>query len=209
MSNADALAELLLAAVDQRPGCYLVGVAGIPGSGKTTLCRAVAARRPSAVVVPMDGYHLPRCKLDEEGLRRRGAVYTFDAGRFRADLEALRHTRRGVFPEFDHAEKDPRPAAVRIEPTVPLVIVEGLYVLMRDWGAERLFDLCVFVNCDMDVAMDRLAARHLETGLADTLEAGRHRAVTNDLLNAGVILTDGCRERADLRLRSRQLVEQK
>jgi len=196
------LVETFLAAIEARPNVYLVGVAGVPGSGKTTLCREFAARRPDAVIVSMDGYHLPRSRLDAEGLRRRGALHTFDRDAFRADLEQLRRTRRGSFPGFDHAEKDPKPDAVQVTLDVPLVVVEGIYVLMRDWNSEPLFDLRVFLDCDLDEAVERLAIRHVRTGLASTLDEGRHRAISNDRVNSEVIMADGCRERADLVLPS-------
>ena len=191
----------MLAALRNRPGAYLVGIAGIPGSGKTTLCQALRALRPDAAIVPMDGYHLPRSRLDAEGLRRRGALHTFDAAAFRADMESLHRTHEGLFPEFDHAEKDPRPAAIRITPDVPLVVVEGIYVLMRTWRVEPLFDLRVFLDCDLPVATDRLTLRHVATGLAATPAAARQRALDNDRVNSLAILADGCRERADLVLR--------
>lgn len=202
MHHALSLADQLLEALAQRPGAWLVGVAGVPGSGKTTLCRALLARRADAVIVPMDGYHLPRSRLDAEGMRCRGALHTFDSAAFYSDMEQLRRTHAGVFPTFDHAEKDPRPAGVRVMPDVPLVIVEGIYVLMQSWRAEPLFDLRVFLDIDLDSAVERLAVRHVETGLANTLEEGRHRAISNDRVNAEGILKDGCRERADLILRS-------
>ncbi len=198
MNITDSLTDMFFAAMLKRPEAYLVGIAGVPGSGKTTLCRAIAGRRPDAVIVPMDGYHLPRSRLDAEGLRRRGALHTFDGDAFRTDMELLRRNRSGLFPAFDHVEKDPRPGAVRVTLDVPLVIVEGIYVLMQSWRAEDLFDLRVFLDCDLDEAVRRLAKRHVETGLAATLEEGRHPALTNDRLNAEVILADGCRERADL-----------
>ena len=192
------LVDLFLATLQQRPNAYMVGIAGIPGSGKTTLCRAIAARRPDAVIVPMDGYHLPRSRLDAEGLRRRGALHTFDGDAFHADMQSLRRNHFGTFPGFDHAEKDPRPGTVRVTPDVPLVIVEGIYVLMEAWRSEHLFDLRVFLECDVDEAVERLTLRHMQTGLAATQKEARQRAVTNDRVNAEVILADGCRERADL-----------
>ena len=144
MPDAATLADRFSAALDLRPDVYLVGVAGVPGSGKTTLCSAISSRRPDVIVVPMDGYHLPRSRLDAEGLRRRGAPHTFDGEAFRNDLEKLRRTRSGVFPAFDHAEQDPRAGAIRVTPDASLVIVEGIYVLMRAWRTESLFDLRVF-----------------------------------------------------------------
>ena len=188
----------MLAALKERPGAYLVAIAGIPGAGKTTLSAQMRTRLPHSMVLPMDGYHLQRAMLDSEGLRRRGAQHTFDSDALRRDLERLRESRQGDFPAFDHAEKDPRPGAVRIGPDTEVVIVEGLYLLMRAWRLEPLFDLTVFLDCDIEIALDRVAARHLECGLVDTPEAGRHRVESNDRLNALVILADGCRERADL-----------
>ena len=78
MNEAVALADALLAELKQRPEIYMVGIAGIPGSGKSTLARALAGRVPGAVVIAMDGYHIPRSRLDAEGLRRRGAAHIHD-----------------------------------------------------------------------------------------------------------------------------------
>lgn len=197
-ASATTRAAAILEELRQRPNAYLVGIAGIPGSGKTTLCDMLQHLRPDAVVVPMDGYHLPRSRLDTEGLRRRGAPFTFDSNSFRSDMERLKQSRAGLFPTFDHAEKDPRPGMIHVTPSVPLVIVEGIYVLMRDWRLEPLFDLRVFLDCDLDTATDRLTRRHVATGISLTTEEARHRALTNDRVNSLEILADGCRERADL-----------
>ena len=194
----DSIIDQFLRRLDNDPRIYLVGLAGVPGSGKTTFCREVLARRPAVRIVPMDGYHLPRSMLNAEGLRRRGALHTFDGEAFYRDLLALRQNHQGVFPDFDHAEKDPRPRAIHVPAEARVVIVEGIYVLMSDWRAEPLFDLRVFLDCDLDEAVDRLAIRHLQTGLSTSLREGRHRAVTNDRVNSEVILADGCRERAHL-----------
>ena len=150
----------------------------------------------------MDGYHITRSRLDAEGLRRRGAPHTFDADIFHADMEKLQRTRHGVFPAFDHAEKDPQAGAIRVTPAAPLVIVEGLYVLLREWRTENLFDLRVFLDCDLDEAVARLVRRHVETGVTATAAEARQRALTSDRLNTDAILTDGCRERAHVVLRS-------
>jgi len=190
--------ETILAAMEERPEIYMLGIAGIPGSGKSTLARAVASRIPGAVVVPMDGYHLPRCRLDADGLRRRGAPHTFDRHTFRSDMEGLHRTHCGVFPAFDHAEKDPQASAIPVTAGTPLVVIEGIYVLMRDWECEALFGLRVFLDCDADEAIERLTRRHVESGIEATIEEGKQRAMSNDLINARAILADGCRERAHL-----------
>ena len=179
---------------------YLVGIAGIPGSGKSTLCRELQLRYPAAVIVPMDGYHIPRCELDAEGMRRRGAPYTFNHQAFRNDIQQLRLTGAGSFPAFDHAEKDPRADAIQVTRDTPLVFVEGIYVLMSSWQVEPLFDLRVFVDCDLDTAVERVARRHVACGITATLEEGRRQANSNDRVNSQGILDDGCRTRADVLL---------
>ena len=65
----------------------LVGLAGVPGAGKTTLAFALSqALREGgarAMVLPMDGFHYTRAQLSQmddpaEMHRRRGAHFTFD-----------------------------------------------------------------------------------------------------------------------------------
>jgi len=94
-----AVVDLALALV-RGPGAagrVLLGVAGAPGAGKSTLAEALVrevARRegPDAVAhVPMDGYHLADVQLDRLGLRaRKGAPETFDALGYAALLRRLR-----------------------------------------------------------------------------------------------------------------------
>ena len=62
---------------------YVLGIAGVPGSGKSTLGERLAqlmndqAGPDTAVFIPMDGFHLPNATLDERGHRaRKGAAFT-------------------------------------------------------------------------------------------------------------------------------------
>ena len=58
----------------------VVGVAGPPGSGKTTLARAIVEHADDAVAVPMDGFHLANVELARLGrAHRKGAPDTFDS----------------------------------------------------------------------------------------------------------------------------------
>ena len=190
--------EILEALRERRPAPRMIAIAGIPGAGKSTVAAEVASRVPGAAVIPMDGYHLPRSVLSPDGLARRSAPDTFDPEALRADLAKLRRDGQGVFPEFDHAAKDPRAGAVAIPAGVPLVIVEGLYLLLGAWHLSSLFDFTVFLDCDLELALNRVAARHLRCGLAATASDAWHRADTNDRRNALTILADGCPARADL-----------
>ena len=186
----------------ESPAPRLIAIVGVPGSGKSTVAAAVAARVPGAVVVPMDGYHLPLAALTPDGLARRGAPDTFDPVALRGDLERLRVEGRGVFPAFDHAAKDPQPGAIVVPSDAALVIVEGLYLLLRSWDISKFFDMTVFLDCELETALRRVAVRHLACDLAATAALASERANTNDRRNALIVLEDGSRDRADLHIPS-------
>ncbi|MFC7583808.1 hypothetical protein ACFQYP_08615 [Nonomuraea antimicrobica] len=76
-------------------GRVLVGIAGCPGAGKSTLAGrlagALTAAGLPAVWVPMDGFHLADVELERLGrLSRKGAADTFDAHGYLALLRRLR-----------------------------------------------------------------------------------------------------------------------
>lgn len=196
MGTADL--SLVLEQIAARPSAYLIGIAGIPGSGKSTFADRLCREWDDAILLPMDGYHIPRSRLDSEGLRRRGAPWTFDFERLRKDLTLLKQERSGRFPDFDHAAKDPQEGAIVVTTRHRLVVVEGLYLLLKEWGLGDIFDLTIFIDCDTGTAMQRLARRHVQCGLEPDLEKAFRRIEQNDILNAETILHDGCANRADV-----------
>ncbi|MEM9016469.1 MAG: AAA family ATPase [Verrucomicrobiota bacterium] len=166
----------------------LVAIAGIPGSGKTTFAKALASKLDATIVVPMDGYHRPRCELSPADLARRGAPHTFDVSALKRDLEYWKQNRSGKFPAFDHAKKDPEPEVIVVEPEHRVVIVEGLYLLIPEWEIAPLFDRKLFLDCDLETARERLVLRHVETGLCQDQDEARRRVMENDQLNAEFVL---------------------
>lgn len=184
----------------------MIGVSGIPGSGKTTLAKTVADRLAAlsqnqlfAMAISMDGFHLTRKALSqmpnaEEAIARRGAAFTFDADKYLDLIIDLSQPLPGptiAAPTFDHARKDPIPADMMILPDTRIVVMEGNYVALDEdlWrDARKLFDEVWFVDVDDQVARKRLAARHLRSGIVETIEDGDKRAVENDLVNGREIL---------------------
>lgn len=188
-----------LAAPGQR---RILGIAGAPGAGKSTLAEdLVAALGGSAVLVPMDGFHLAQTELRRLGRAdRKGAPDTFDAVGYAALLARLRAPAPGVVvyaPAFDRALEEAVAGSIPVGPDVPLVITEGNYLLHDggDWAPVRtLVDEAWFLELDPVVRVRRLVDRHVRFGKE------RPRAERwvrdSDEVNAGLVAQG--RHRADL-----------
>ncbi|KAG1857081.1 hypothetical protein F4604DRAFT_1797048 [Suillus subluteus] len=82
-------------------------------------------------------------------------------------------------PSFDHALKDPTPHAVSIYPSHRLVVIEGLYSMLKhdiwEQGAQ-LMDERWWIQVDLEEAKRRLVKRHVLTGVAKDMEEAIWRA---------------------------------
>jgi pantothenate kinase len=128
----DALADDAVALVDGRRRAVL-GIAGRPGAGKSTLVWELAgrvARRcgPNWVAhVPMDGFHLSNNKLAECGLLGvKGAPETFDVNGFVRAVERMRADPAAtILAGIRPLDRATVPGAIAIRPSAKLVVVEG------------------------------------------------------------------------------------
>jgi len=154
-----------------RPGRALIGIAGPPGAGKSTLAeRLVTAVGPAAAWVPMDGFHLADAALDRLGLRgRKGAPETFDGWGYLALLRRLAaETDHPVWaPDFERVLEQPVAGSIPIDPGVRLVVTEGNYLLLDEppWPQVRAaLSEVWYVDADAGLRRERLLARHVEFG---------------------------------------------
>ncbi|MFB0620201.1 nucleoside/nucleotide kinase family protein [Streptomyces sp. AGS-58] len=186
-------------------GRALLGIAGSPGAGKTTLAaRLVDALNgggpPWAVHVPMDGFHLADAELDRLGRRdRKGAPDTFDPAGYAALLRRLREETGEVVyaPAFERVLEQPLAGAIPVPPAARLVVTEGNYLLVREgaWGRVRAcLDEVWFCETDEDERVRRLIARHEEFGKDHAAAVAWVRGT--DQRNADLVAAT--RERADL-----------
>ena len=164
-----------------RPGGRtLLGITGAPGAGKSTLADyLVAALGDAAVGVSMDGFHLANAELRRLGrLERKGAPDTFDADGFLHLLRRLRAQEEDVVyaPLFDRGLEEPIGSAVPVPAHVPLVVVEGNYLLADGpvWGQVRgLLDACWYLDPGEQVRDGGLLARHVRDGRTEAEAYGR------------------------------------
>ncbi|MFF8290118.1 nucleoside/nucleotide kinase family protein [Streptomyces sp. NPDC016309] len=180
----------------------VLGLAGAPGAGKSTLAARLADRLgPLAALVPMDGFHLAQAELRRLGRAgRKGAPDTFDAAGYAALLARLRTPEPGTVvyaPAFDRSLEEPVAGSVPVGPEVPLVITEGNYLLHDDgpWAPVRpLLDEVWFLELDDHHRVQRLVERHVRFG-KDRAHAERWVA-ESDERNARLVAAG--RDRADL-----------
>lgn len=144
----------------------ILGVAGTPGAGKSTVSDALlAALGDDAVLVGMDGFHLANDELARLGRRdRKGAPDTFDVEGYIALLDRIRAGHEVYAPRFDRTLEESIGSAVLVPAGVPLVITEGNYLLHDEFGwdavASRL-DEVWFLDIDSHARRERLVARRL------------------------------------------------
>ena len=165
---------------------FIVGVAGPPGAGKSTIAEEIVkAIGAGARVVPMDGFHYDNAVLDRLGLRpRKGAPETFDALGFLHLMLRLRAGSDAAIPVFDRDADLARAGADLVTKADKYLIVEGNYLLLNDapWcDLAPLFDMTVFIDVAEAELDARLVARWHHHG--KTPDAARHWIDSNDLPN--------------------------
>jgi len=184
----------------------LVGIAGPPAAGKSTLAVSLAdaLRREygpdAAVAVPMDGFHLANAELERLGLaNRKGAPETFDAAGFVHLLIRLRAAHDGEVvyaPEFNRSLNESIGSAIPVPASVRTVVVEGNYLLVPHppWAPVRdLLDLVLYVDAPAPTRIEALLRRQRSRGLDGS--AAHDWVHRSDEANAALIAAT--RDRAD------------
>jgi pantothenate kinase len=177
------------------PGRAILGIAGAPASGKSTLAELLLGeldrRRPGAAVgVGMDAFHIGHRILLRRGQTDiKGAPVTFDAEGYRHLLLRIRHEPGPVYaPEFVRDIEDSLAHVIEVGPAVRLVVTEGNYLLLpiEPWtGVRALLDEAWFVHLDAGERQRRMVLRHQHHG--HDPESALARASGTDERNAQLV----------------------
>ena len=172
----------------------IVAIAGPPGSGKSTIAKAlvplVGQAGAIAQVVPMDGFHLDNSILLERNLIDvKGSPGTFDVRGFAELISRLGNEPEIIFPKFDRDKDLAIAGSGLVSEECDLVLVEGNYLLLdapfwRDlW---KYWDFSVFLDVEPKLLQERLLQRWLDQGLS--LDQAKKRVNDNDLVNLKTVV---------------------
>ena len=198
-NKADKLAAELLDTLSDSPARsrYFLGITGCPAAGKSVLSRELADEinfrtgDDLAVIIPMDGFHLPNNILEERGLiKSKGAPETFDADSFVELINRLHEfpDQSIMCPAYDRRTHDPVENAITIQPGNRLIIVEGNYLLLNisPWNTiHTKMNEVWYIDAPLQTVKERLFHRHISGG-ASKDEAER-KVASVDLPNAELI----------------------
>jgi uridine kinase len=137
--------------------CPIVGIAGPPGGGKSTLGLALsqALGRHPALCISLDDFYLPPHEREARGHAFRAPPGTHDLGlleRFLRDVQAA--SAELDVPRYDR-EREQRVQGERVEGPLALCVFEGWFVGAALPGYEtlaRALDCLVYVDIDMVAA---------------------------------------------------------
>lgn len=164
------LAERARRLAGARGARVLIGIAGAPGAGKSTLAEALVAELGErGALVPMDGFHYSQRVLELLGRgEHKGAADTFDAEGLAALLHRIRTATGPVYaPSFDRSIEEPIAAGTVVPADADVVVVEGNYLLLAEgaWGEVRgLLDEAWFIRTAQQTRVARLVERHVRFG---------------------------------------------
>jgi pantothenate kinase len=202
MFDANKLASLLREK-SGKASRFMVGIAGAPASGKSTLAEhlrdALIAQGETAIVVPMDGFHFDDVILNARGHRpRKGAPYTYDVYGFEVLLKRIKACEPEIaIPVFDRTQELSRAAADIVDDKTKFILVEGNYLLLKQKPWDRLkplFDFTIFLSVPLAELEQRLIQRWLDHGF--DMAYAKNWIASNDLLNIQTMIDES--DEADL-----------
>jgi pantothenate kinase len=174
-NNIEYIAETILSKVNVNiSNRFIVGIAGGPGSGKSTFAVRLEeltnsqAKSDLTQIFPMDGFHKKNIELERSSLTSvKGAPETFDVEGYLSMLNRIKLGENLKAPVYSRESHDVIDNALSIEPYHKIIITEGNYLFadIEGWcEIKDIIDLKIYLDIERDVCEKRLLERHMRGG---------------------------------------------
>ena len=173
------IAETILSKINvNTSNRFIVGIAGGPGSGKSTFAVKLEelinskAKADLTQIFPMDGFHRKNIELERSGLISvKGAPETFDVEGYTTMLNRIKLGENLKAPIYSRETHDVIDNALSIEPYHEIIITEGNYLFydVEAWREIKdIIDLKIYIDAEKYVCEKRLLERHMRGGKTET-----------------------------------------
>ena len=142
----------------------LFGISGSSGSGKSFIVKFLKSSLGPEVLSVI--YHDNYYKKREDQEKDRRGNYNFDLpssfhqDELVEDLIKIKSGKSIIRNEYTFNNPKINPRILRVEPN-PIIIVEGLF-LFNDPNISKFLDKKIFIDCDLNVMIDRRITRDHE-----------------------------------------------
>jgi uridine kinase len=141
---------------------FTIGISGGSGSGKTFFIRKVASyfRSEDICLLSQDHYYFPKesQKLDDKGIENFDLPESIDHTLFIEHLKCLKNGKPISKEEYTFNKESPIPPATITLNPAPILLVEGLFILVNS-EVEQELDLKIFIEAKDHVKLSRRIAR--------------------------------------------------
>ena len=142
----------------------LFGISGSSGSGKSFIVKFLKSSLGPEILSVI--YHDNYYKKREDQEKDRQGNYNFDLpssfhqDELVEDLIKIKSGKSIIRNEYTFNNPKINPRSLRVEPK-PIIIVEGLF-LFNDPNISKFLDKKIFIDCDLNVMIDRRITRDHE-----------------------------------------------
>ena len=142
----------------------LFGISGASGSGKSFIVKFLKSSLGPEVLSVI--YHDNYYKKREDQEKDRRGNYNFDLpssfhqDELVEDLIKIKSGKSIIRKEYTFNNPKINPRSLRVEPK-PIIILEGLF-LFNDPNISKFLDKKIFIDCDLNVMIDRRITRDHE-----------------------------------------------
>ncbi|MDN5215700.1 uridine kinase [Fulvivirgaceae bacterium BMA12] len=141
--------------------CYLVGVTGGSGSGKTYFLNQLTKNFTEAelCLLSQDNYYrdIREQPIDDNGIENFDRPESMDYALFARDIQALKEGKTVEKLEYTFNNPNASPKTLLIKPA-PIIIVEGIFVFYYKKIADML-DLKIFIEAKEHIKLKRRIIR--------------------------------------------------